>query len=363
MDSIASLEWFLPLSGLLAGSLLGYIARGQRFCTMAALERYWYAGDASGLRTWIFAALSALLFTQALQAAGLAAPNDSFYVHSSLAWTGAILGGFMFGAGMALVGTCGFGALVRLGGGSLRSMVVLVVLAITALSAQKGLIAQGRLYIVDSLAIDFSFAGGQSLGLIASYFVGADITLAVTLLVATPLLFWIFSDADYRCRRKSIGAGLLIGAIIAFGWFATTLGSTHSFEVVQIEAGSFVVPVADTLLQLMAFTGSVPDYGIGLVVGVVLGSALHAQVHHTVRWEACDDARELGRHLAGAALMGIGGVFAMGCTIGQGVTAVSALAISAPLVLVSIGLGARIGLAYLIEGSGLAAFRSDAAGA
>ena len=98
--------------------------------------------------------------------------------------------------------------------------------------------------------------------------------------------------------------------------------------------------------------------GVGLVLGGVAGSAACAFRQHDVRWEACDDARELGRHLAGGALMGIGGVFAMGCTIGQGVTAVSALAISAPVVLASIFVGARMGLAYLIEGSPLEAFRS-----
>jgi uncharacterized membrane protein YedE/YeeE len=170
MEEIASSAWSLPLAGLLAGTLLGYVARSQRFCTMSALERYWYVGDGTGLRTWILAATSALLFSQTLQAFQLAAINESFYVHSSFAWTGAILGGLMFGMGMALVGTCGFGALVRLGGGSLRSLIVLLVLAVTALSAQKGLIAQGRVYIIDNLAIDFGFAGGQSLGLIAQLF-------------------------------------------------------------------------------------------------------------------------------------------------------------------------------------------------
>jgi uncharacterized membrane protein YedE/YeeE len=102
----------------------------------------------------------------------------------------------------------------------------------------------------------------------------------------------------------------------------------------------------------------VPDYGVGLVLGVIGGAAACAAWKRDVRWEACDDARELGRHIAGGALMGFGGVFAMGCTIGQGVTGVSALAISAPLVLASIFLGAKLGLAYLIEGSPLGAFRA-----
>lgn len=357
---IAASPWFLSLAGLLAGGVLGFVARSQRFCTMSALERFWYANDATGLRSWALAAATALVLTQSLSALGYVSPDESFYVRSAFAWSGAILGGLLFGFGMALVGTCGFGALIRLGGGSLRSLIVLIILGLSALSAQKGLIGQARLVLVDDLAIDFGFAGGQSLGLIVSYVTGRDLTLAVAGIVAIAMLAWIFSDPAYRRRYKHIGASLTIGAVITFGWWVTGYATEHSFEIVQMEAGSFVVPVADTLLQVVTFTGTFPDYGVGLVVGVVFGSGLHAFFHRTVRWEACDDARELSRHLFGGLMMGVGGVFAMGCTIGQGVTAVSALAISAPLVLASIALGARIGLAYLVEGSAFALFRIGA---
>ena len=259
---------------------------------------------------------------------------------------------------MALVGTCGFGALVRLGGGSLRSLIVLVILGLAAMSAQKGLIAQARVVLSDNLAIDLSDAGGQSLGAILSWALGVDVTLAVAAAVAAGLLAWIFSSSSQRRAYGSIATGTAIGLVIAFGWWATSFAAANSFDVVQIEAGSFVVPVADTILQAITFTGVLPDYGVGLVLGVVAGAAARAWRQRDVRWEACDDARELSRHIAGGVLMGIGGVFAMGCTIGQGVTAVSALAISAPVVMLSIFLGARMGLAYLIEGSPFGAFRS-----
>jgi hypothetical protein len=149
----------------------------------------------------------------------------------------------------------------------------------------------------------------------------------------------------------------VIGCGIGVGWLVTSWGGRRAFEPVQLEAGSFVVPVGDTLLQIITYTGVLPDYGVGLIVGVGLGAALVAWRKHDVRWEACDDARELGRHIAGAVLMGVGGVFAMGCTIGQGVTAVSVLAISAPIVMLSIALGARLGLSYLLEGSPWSVFR------
>jgi uncharacterized membrane protein YedE/YeeE len=356
--NIATHPWFLAFAGLGAGILLGFVARANHFCTMSALERMWYADDSRGVRTWMLAAATAMIATQSLQALGVVDTQSSFYIHSSFAWVGAIAGGLAFGIGMALVGTCSFGALVRLGGGSLRSLIVLIVLGLAAMSAQKGLVAQARVALSDNHAIDLSEMGGQSIGALASWWSGHDLTLTIALVAGLAMFCWIFSERRYRSHTGSILTGLTIGLIITFGWWATTYASEHSFEVVQIEAGSFVVPVADTILHAITFTGVVPDYGVGLVLGVIGGAAACAAWKRDVRWEACDDARELGRHIAGGALMGFGGVFAMGCTIGQGVTGVSALAISAPLVLASIFLGAKLGLACLIEGSPLGAFRA-----
>ncbi|MPZ09574.1 MAG: YeeE/YedE family protein [Kiloniellaceae bacterium] len=349
--------WLLPIAGGLIGIVIGAAARLDRFCTLTALERYWYANDATGIRTWVLAATVAIVATQALVLGGLVDVSTSFYLTPNFGWTGAILGGLAFGFGMALVGTCGFGALVRLGGGSLRSLVVLIVLGLSALAAQRGLVAQARVEVVDKLALDLGFAGDQSLGSLASALFGADARLPVAVLFAGLLLFWVFSSADYRRRLGHILTATVIGGGIAVGWVVTSWGSRHAFEPVQLEAGSFVVPVGDTLMQFITYTGVMPDYGVGLVIGVGLGAALVAWRKHDVRWEACDDARELGRHIVGAFLMGVGGVFAMGCTIGQGVAAASVLAISAPLVMISVALGARLGLAYLLEGSAWSVFR------
>lgn len=362
MDGMNPL-FLLPLSGIAAGVVLGYFARINHFCTMSSLERHWYAGDSTGLRTWVLAAATALIASQAMAAIGLIDLTQSFYLSDQFGLTGAILGGLMFGFGMALVGTCGFGALVRLGGGSLRSLVVLIVLGLAALAAQRGLVAQLRVVVVDDLALDLSFAGDQSIGAILSALTGFDVRLAVAACVAIALLTWIFKDPVYRTRTAHIATGVIIGLAIAFGWFATTWISKAAFEPVQIEAGSYVVPVGDTIMQVITYTRSLPDYGVGLVVGTLIGAALGAWRKKDARWEACDDARELSRHLTGAALMGIGGVFAMGCTVGQGITGVSTLAVSAPVVMVSIAIGARLGLAWLLEGSFRNAFQRQAGSA
>jgi uncharacterized membrane protein YedE/YeeE len=343
----------LPLAGFLVGLSMGFIARRHHFCTMAALERHWYASDSNGLRAWALAIVVAIVLTQGLITAGLLDPMESFYLSPSFGWTGAILGGLAFGFGMALAGTCGFGALVRLGGGSLRSLVVILVLGLSALAAQRGLIGYGRIAVVDDLAFDVRRIGApdQSLGSILSALTGADLRLAAALAVAAALAFWVFRSADFRKDRGKMIAGVVIGIAVAAGWAITSYLAEHSFEPVQIESASFVVPPGDFLMHLITFTGTLPDYGVGLVVGVIAGAAVAAWRRREIRWEACDDARELSRHLVGAFLMGTGGVFSLGCTIGQGVSAASLLSISAPIVLVSIAIGARLGLAYLLEGS------------
>lgn len=349
----------LPLAGLAAGGAMGYVARRHHFCTLSALERHWYAGDSSGLRTWGLAILVAMVISQAMVQAGVFDPRTSFYLTADFGWTGAVLGGLAFGFGMALTGTCGFGALVRLGGGSLRGLVVVVVLGLSALAAQRGILATGRAAFVDGAAFDLARLGApdQTLGTLLTALTGADIALTVTLAVIATLGVLVFRAPGFGEDRGRVLCGATIGAVVAFGWAATSWVSARSFAPVQIESASFVMPPGDLLLQLIAFTGTLPDYGVGLVVGVVLGSAIAAVERHDVRWEACDDARELSRHLAGAALMGVGGVFALGCTIGQGISAASLMTLSAPVVLVSIAVGARLGLAYILEGSVRHAFR------
>ncbi len=356
MDT-GTVAFLLPLSGLLAGVVLGFTARRNFFCTLSALEQYWYANNSTGVRTWVFAATIAAIFTQILVVFGLFEPASSFYLTTSFGWLGAIVGGLCFGFGMALIGTCGFGALVRLGGGSLKSLMAVLVLGITALSATRGLLALGRVNFFDPVSLDLSFATSQSIPDIASALVGADLKIVVTVILIAIPLFWVFRDRQYRKNYQAMFTAVIIGAVIAFGWFVTTQFAASSFDPVQVESASFVTPVGELILQFSAFTGAGPDYGIGMVVGTILGAAIAANSADDVRWEACDDARELSRHIAGAAMMGFGGVLALGCTIGQGVSAASLLAVSVPVSMLSIIFGARLGLAWLLEGSIVSAFR------
>ncbi len=259
---------------------------------------------------------------------------------------------------MALVGTCGFGALTRLGTGSLGSLIVVVVMGLTAFSTQHGLLAELRVRWIEPLVIDLN-SPSQSVSALFESMTRVDLRMPIALAITAALAYWIFSDRSYRTNYRSIATGTVIGLCVTTGWIVTTTLGSVMFRQVQIESASFVLPPGEFIFGLVAATVDIPDYGMGMVPGVIFGAAVVAVLNREVRWEACDDARELGRHMCGAVLMGIGGVLATGCTIGQGVSAFSTMAVSAPVVFIGIVTGARIGLKVLVEGhSFLPTFKS-----
>lgn len=343
--------WILPGAGLLVGMLLGATARYFRFCTLTALEKHWYAQDSNGLRAWVLAAASAIVLTQAMVVLDVINVDESFYLLPRFSLLGSVLGGIMFGVGMALVGTCGFGALVRLGGGSLQSLIVVITLGLTALSTQRGLIGIARENIIEPIAIDLSGYDNQSLPTLLAQWLGAPLYWPIVIVCAGLMLYWVFKDAHFRASGSCVASGGLIGLCVALGWLITSQLGNILYEPVQLESASFVLPPGQLLQSIVFSLSQIPDYGVGLTVGVILGAVCVAVINKDVRWEACDDARELRRHLGGAVLMGCGGVLAAGCTMGQGVSAFSLLSISAPVVFLSILLGARTGLSWLLEGA------------
>ena len=345
--------WLLAVAGLLVGTLLGAVARHYRFCTLTALERHWYADDSNGLRAWVLAATVAIIATQTAIFLNFIVLEESFYLIPRLSLVGSIGGGLLFGVGMALVGTCGFGALVRIGGGSLQSLIVVVGIGLAALSTQRGLLSKARESLIEPLALDMATMGSQSIPALVSSFLGPTSYWLTVLLCIALLLIWLFKDKNFRNSGTAIFSGLLIGACVAAGWWVTYWFREYSYNPVQLESASFVLPPGQLVQTIISGTAPIPDYGVGMVVGVVLGALLSALWHGDIRWEACDDARELRRHLGGALLMGVGGVLAAGCTLGQGVSGASVLALSAPIVFISICFGARLGLSWLLEGSPL----------
>lgn len=344
MDDLPAhlIRFAVALSG---GFVLGYAGRRARFCTLGAIEDATYCRDWTRLRAWALAAACATAATQAMASLGVVDLGRSIYLTKDLGWLGAISGGLMFGFGMALVGTCGYGTLLRLGGGDLRALMAFLVIAVSAYAAMRGFAGMARVALIEPFRVDLTAIGGQGLaGPPAGLAAGAMIALVVT-----ALLVFAFADAALLRRPSLLAGALAIGAAVAFGWWGTGFAGDDPFDPARVESFSFVAPLGETLVFLMTTSGDRADFPEGAVFGVLAGAFIAARRGREFRWEAYDDSREMGRHVVGAALMGIGGVMALGCTVGQGITGVSTLSIGSFLALAGIFAGARAGLYWLIE--------------
>ncbi len=344
----------VALLGAGLGLVLGLTARLAHFCTLGAIADVHVAGDYRRIRAWMLAVAVAMLGAQGMHAGGLIDLHDSIYLTPDFGWLGAILGGLTFGFGMALAGTCGYGTLVRLGGGDLRSFVVFLVLGITAYMTLRGLTGLGRVGFVEPTNLDLSEVGGQGLVDLAAWATGIAqerLQLPIALTVVAALLVYCLGERRFRASPRNVLAGLVIGVTVAAGWAVTGVLGADDFAPQPLESLSFVTPLGESLVYLMTFSGSTVNFGIGAVGGVIVGAWLGSLKRGEFRIEAFDDGKEMLRHIAGAALMGVGGVLALGCTVGQGITGLSTLSLGAPIALLAIFTGAGLGLRYLEEGS------------
>lgn len=339
----------VALIGFAGGIGLGLAARIGRFCTLGAIEDAVFSGNLIRLRSWALAMAVAIAGTWALGALELIQPDRSFYLAESINFPSLVAGGLMFGIGMAFVGTCGYGALARAGGGDLKSLVIVIVIGISAYMASGGLTASARANWIDPLALSLQF--NASLPALAERLFGPSFTHAGPFAVTALLLFWCVKDRDFRRASQPVLSGIAVGSMIVLGWYATGYLGDDPFERQRLVSYTFVRPLGDTLIFLMSYTGASINFGIGATFGVLAGAAAGSLIKREFRWEACDDAPELKRQILGGFLMGTGGILSLGCTVGQGLSAVSVLALSAPIVLISIFSGAWLGLMYLVEGS------------
>ncbi|KIN61046.1 YeeE/YedE family protein [Sulfitobacter noctilucae] len=336
----------LALMGLGGGVVLGLAARLGRFCTLGSIEDFLYQGSSLRLRMWGLAIGFAGLCAHGLMALGLLDPAQSVYHLAPWTPVMAIFGGLLFGYGMALAGNCGFGALARFGGGDLRSFVVVVVMGISAYIVLSGPFAAARVWAVSATEIQIqprsypeliSAASG-----LAPLLIGTVISLAI---IAVSL-----TSAQFRQRPAMVFTGTMVGLAVVSGWAGTQWVATHGFSDSAVQSHTFTSPLGETLLFLMTSSGGGLSFGVGSVFGVLSGAFAGSLVKGHFRWEACEDPRELKRQVLGAAFMGAGAILALGCTIGQGISAFSLLTLNAPLVFAAIFIGAAVGLRQLITG-------------
>lgn len=333
------------LVGLTGGIVLGLSARLGEFCTLGALETAVYGRDQRRLRLWGIVLGVAILGTQGGAMAGWIDLGATFY--HTIAWNplASIVGGLVFGYGMAMAGNCGFGALVRFGGGDLRSLVVVVVMGIFGFVALSGPLAPLRIALFPEVAA----MGPQGIVQDLNGLTGLPAVLIFAIL-GLACMAWALYYAPLRQSPRLMFWGVAAGAAVVWCFAGTTWVGDESLGAVGVEGPSFTAPVGRTLVFLMTSTAGGITFSVGLVVGVMVGALIGSISRGLFQWEACEDPRELGRQVGGAVLMGIGGVVAMGCSVGQGVTAFAALAWSGPVTLLAIAGGALFGLRQLISG-------------
>jgi hypothetical protein len=363
MPDLDHLPALVAWSGFTLAVVFGAVASRVNFCTMGAVADVVSMGDWSRMRMWLLAIAVAIAGANWLETTGLVDLGKSIYTGPRVAWASHLVGGFLFGFGMTLASGCGSRLLLRLGGGNLKSLVALLVLAVSAYMTLKGLFAVWRVNTLDTLRFDtagFGAAHSDVGAVITALSGGASIKVAVSLAIAAAVAAFALASREFRASRAMVGGALVIGAVIVAGWYVTGhLGhlaeDPRTLEEAYVgtnsgrpESYSFVAPVGYTLELLLLWSDQsrIVTFGIAGVLGMVVGSAGMALATRTFRWEGFSSFEDLVNHIAGGVLMGFGGVTALGCTIGQGLTGLSTLAIGSFVAFASIIAGCVAALKY-----------------
>ena len=364
MDAPTALS--LPTLAWLAfaiGGVFGVAAQRSNFCTMGAIADILIMGDWTRLRMWALALAVAIAGTTWLQLAGLIDVHNTIYTGNRLPWLSHLSGGLLFGIGMTLASGCGAKNLVRLGSGNLKSLVVFVFLGLSAYMTLRGLFGSWRVAWLDPVALYLDTPQDIPSLLAARFRLDSHSAwLASAGVSAGSLALFGLSSRD--CWRPGpLFGSLAIGASIIAGWYlsghlgylaedpdtlAPAFLATNSG---RMESLSFVAPYAYSLELLMLWSDKsrIVTLGIASTAGVIAGSLLAAIATRSFRIESFRDAPDLARHLIGATLMGFGGVTALGCTIGQGLSGLSTLSIGSALTTLSIAAGASLSITIQLK--------------
>ena len=342
--------------------VVGFVSQRTHFCTMGAIADVVNMGDWTRARQWMLALGVTTVGFAALASSGQIDASKTLYASNRWLWLSCGVGGLMFGYGMVIASGCGNKMLVRIGGGNLKSLVVFVVMGISAFATLKGLTAVVRVNTVDAVSIDLP-SGASLPGLLANGLgIAAPEALAWSGLVVGGLLILAALRHSDFWSVENLLAGLGVGAsMVALWWVSGHVGFVpehpDTLEPVyvatnsgRIEALSFVAPVAHTLDWLMFFSdkSKVLTTGVVSVFGVVVGSWLSAMTQRSFRWEGFAGPDDLAQHLLGAVLMGVGGVTGLGCTFGQGLSGLSTLSLNAFVTVAAIVIGAVLALRHQV---------------
>lgn len=351
----------VAMLSFLVGAVFGAVVYKTNFCTMGAVSDWVNMGNKGRLRAWFLAIGIAILVTQTMQYQGLIDTGEAIYLTANFSWLGYILGGALFGIGMTLASGCANRTLVRAGAGNLKSVVVMILIGISAYMTMRGALALVRVNAIEVTNINLAAHGiaDQNMGTLIGTLLGLENMTLVRRLVAAAfgvgLVLFAVKSKELRGSFNNILAGVAIGLIIPAGWYITGVVGFDDFEPTRLGSYTFTGPTGDGLMYLLTFTGSTINFGIAAVFGVLTGSFLYVILTGKFRLETFTDKADMVRHMWGGILMGFGGVLALGCTIGQGITGMSTLAFGSLLALSSIIFGSALTMKvdyYLLDENG-----------
>ncbi len=357
--------------------LLGVVANKTNFCTMGAVSDWVNMGDLGRIRAWLLAIAVAMLGVVVLESMGLINADGAFppYRNSQIIWAENLLGGLLFGIGMTLASGCGNKTLIRIGGGNFKSVVVLVVIAVVAYymtnpfpDSDQTLFSLFFYDWIRPLAMDVGVA--QDFGSLLNPDNALLTRLVIGVVLVSAILVFVFKSVDFRRSRDNVLGGIVVGLVVLGGWYVSSnveinvdeepysLGDYYSewdmlsdSEEGKPAMGRPLSPQSFTFInpmgQTFAYVGgglnrSMLTFGIMALLGVIMGSFLWSLVSKSLRFEWFVSLKDFVAHFIGALLMGFGGVLALGCTIGQGITGVSTLAAGSFLTLIAIVFGCAI---------------------
>ena len=376
-DSFSEGLSFLLWTVFFLSVLFGLIANKTNFCTMGAVSDMVNMNDYNRFRAWLLAIAFAIAGVSLLEYAEMINVSNTFppYRNSQLVYTENILGGIMFGIGMTLASGCGNKTLIRIGGGNLKSVFVFAVIAVSAFYMTTPLPGSDQtlyslLFYGWTSPLSVSLDSSQDIGALISTDNTATMRLSAGLLLAVALLFFVFKSLDFRRSRDNITGGAIIGLVIVAAWYLSSNiqinAEDDSYSLIDYyqewdmlaesdegkplqgrplnaQSYTFINPIGQTYNYLKE--GLQPElltFGLISVFGIILGSLLWSLISRSFRIEWFVDGKDALTHLIGGLLMGIGGILAMGCTIGQGITGVSTLAVGSILALISIIFGSAL---------------------
>ena len=381
-ESFAPAQSFFLWATFGIALVMGALINKTNFCTMGSVSDWVNMGDTGRIRAWLFAIAVAMLGMAILESSGLVKLAATFppYRANQLVWAENLLGGLMFGIGMTLASGCGSKTLIRIGGGNLKSIVVMIVIAIIAYyminpfpGSDKTLFTVLFYDWIRPLAI--TLQTNQDLGaIVAGSGDAAMPRLAIGSILALALIGFAFMSADFRSADNILG-GLAVGLAVLAAWYVTSnvlvSADGQSFSLqnfvaeqwdmyakpedlkpadsrpLSTQSFTFINPMGQTLGYAMAgFKLTALTFGVMSVAGLILGSLLWSLISGSFRIEWFVSVKDFFNHFVGAILMGFGGVLAMGCTIGQGVTGVSTLAVGSIITLLAIIAGSASTMKY-----------------